>query len=115
VQVDLILHPLKSELNWPLGRKRPLDMTRGRPGSKLGDGLRWQIPFHLLDALFYCRYVVRCTANCGTALQRPLQVRYSMYPLSMVRNELLEARRRPPLADTFSPTRRTLQARLIMY
>jgi hypothetical protein len=29
-------------------------MTRNRPGSHLGDGLRWQIPFHLLDALFYC-------------------------------------------------------------
>jgi hypothetical protein len=54
VQVDLILHPLKSELNWPLGKKRPLDMTRNRPGSQLGDGIRWLIPFHLLDALFYC-------------------------------------------------------------
>ena len=29
-EVDLILHPLKSELNWPLGPKEPLDFTRGR-------------------------------------------------------------------------------------
>ena len=27
-EVDLILHPLKSELNWPLGHKEPLDFTR---------------------------------------------------------------------------------------
>ena len=52
-QVDLILQPLKSELNWPLGVKRPLDFTRARPGSQLGDGLRWQVPFHLLEAFFY--------------------------------------------------------------
>ncbi|CAM9444365.1 unnamed protein product, partial [Hapterophycus canaliculatus] len=52
-EVDLILQPLKSELNWPLGVKRPLDFTRARPGSQLGDGLRWQVPFHLLEAFFY--------------------------------------------------------------
>ena len=37
--MDLILHPLKSELNWPIGRKEPLDFTR----SRLGTGLRWQV------------------------------------------------------------------------
>ena len=47
-EVDLILHPLKSELNWPMGRKEPLDFTI----SKSGNGLRWQIPFYLLDAIF---------------------------------------------------------------
>ena len=47
-EVDLILHPLKSELNWPLGQKLPLDFTRSRAGF----GLRWQIPFHILDAVF---------------------------------------------------------------
>lgn len=49
-EVDLILHPLKSELNWPLGVKQPLDFTR----SKVGMGLRWSIPSHLLDAIFSC-------------------------------------------------------------
>lgn len=29
VQVDMILHPLRSELNWPLGQKQPLDFTYG--------------------------------------------------------------------------------------
>ena len=48
-EVDLLLHPLKSELNWPLGEKLPLDLTK----DKLSPGLRWQLPFHCLDALFF--------------------------------------------------------------
>jgi hypothetical protein len=47
-EVDLILHPFKSELNWPLGEKEPLDFSV----SKLGSGLRWRMPFHLLDSIF---------------------------------------------------------------
>ena len=49
-EVDLLLHPLKSELNWPLGQKEPLDFSR----STYGSGLRWHIPAHLLDAIFSC-------------------------------------------------------------
>ena len=49
-EVDIILHPLKSELNWPLGAKEPLDFTR----SRVGNGLRWGLPSHLLDAIFAC-------------------------------------------------------------
>ena len=48
-EVDLLLHPLKSELNWPIGLKEPLDFTQ----SKLGNGLRWDMQWHLLDAVFY--------------------------------------------------------------
>jgi hypothetical protein len=47
-EVDIILHPLKSELNWPLGLKDPLDFTQ----SRIGNGLRWALPSHLLDAIF---------------------------------------------------------------
>lgn len=49
-EVDLILHPLKSELNWPLGAKEPLDFTR----SRAGNGLRWNLPAHLFDAILSC-------------------------------------------------------------
>ena len=49
IQVDLGLHPLKSELNFPIGDKEPLDLTR----SVAGKGFRWEIPMHLLDALFH--------------------------------------------------------------
>ena len=62
-EVDIILHPLKSELNWPLGKRKPLDYGASR----------WAVPFHLLDALFYCtpgtvppRVPVRWKGN-GTA------------------------------------------------
>ena len=40
-EVDLILHPLRSELHWPLGRRVPLDFSK----SRSGDGLRWKLPF----------------------------------------------------------------------
>jgi len=42
-EVDLILHPLKSELNFPIGPKLDLDFNP----------LRWKLPIHLLDAVFY--------------------------------------------------------------
>ncbi|KNC75779.1 hypothetical protein SARC_11702, partial [Sphaeroforma arctica JP610] len=44
-EVDLILHPLKSELNYPIGPKNAIDLAR--------KGMRWDIPLYLLDALFY--------------------------------------------------------------
>ena len=40
-EVDLVLHPLHSELNFPLGEKRPL-----APAPE-----RWGLPLHLIDAL----------------------------------------------------------------
>uniref|UniRef100_A0A7R9W9B5 ubiquitinyl hydrolase 1 n=1 Tax=Pseudictyota dubia TaxID=2749911 RepID=A0A7R9W9B5_9STRA len=49
-EVDLLLHPLKSELNWPLGQKDPIDFSRSK---KFGVGLRWQAFWHILDAVFY--------------------------------------------------------------
>mmetsp|Transcript_74196 Transcript_74196/g.197960 ORF Transcript_74196/g.197960 Transcript_74196/m.197960 type:complete len:3050 (-) Transcript_74196:601-9750(-) len=44
-EVDLILHPLKSELNFPLGEKLAIDCSDG--------GERWALPMHILDAIFY--------------------------------------------------------------
>ena len=51
-EVDLILHPLKSELNWPMGSKAALDFTQIVGASKKA-GLRWSVPFYLLDAIFF--------------------------------------------------------------
>jgi len=42
-EVDLILHPLKSELNFPIGAKYDLDFAPER----------WKLPIHILDAVFY--------------------------------------------------------------
>lgn len=41
----MILHPLKSELNFPLGEKVDLDCSE--------TGERWSLPIHILDAIFY--------------------------------------------------------------
>eukprot|EP00808_Paulinella_micropora_P015456 g71669.t1 len=43
-EVDLLLHPLRSELNFPLGEKFDLDAAEG--------GERWGLPMHLIDAIF---------------------------------------------------------------
>jgi len=55
-EVDLILHPLRSELNWPLGVKKALDFTYPTPcaaSSLASPGMRWQIALHVLDAIFF--------------------------------------------------------------
>jgi hypothetical protein len=44
-EVDLILHTLKSELNFPIGEKFDLDCSE--------EGERWSLPIHLLDAIFF--------------------------------------------------------------
>lgn len=41
-EVDLLLHPLKSELNFPVGEKAPYDLSDP-------DGERWGLPIYLLD------------------------------------------------------------------
>eukprot|EP00660_Eupelagonema_oceanica_P002999 gene2999-20388_t len=54
-EVDLLLHPLKSELNWPLGAKIPLDLTRPPPeaGPEAESGLRYQLTWQLADVVYY--------------------------------------------------------------
>ena len=42
-EVDLLLHPLKAELNFPIGEKHPLDFSPER----------WTCAIHALDAVFY--------------------------------------------------------------
>lgn len=49
-EVDVLLHPLRSELNFPIGLKHPIDMT----------GHRWLLPIHLLDAIFFFQRGCAC-------------------------------------------------------
>ncbi|KAJ9441712.1 putative nucleoredoxin 1-2 [Diplonema papillatum] len=42
-EVDLLLHPLKSELNFPIGEKHDLPLL----------SLRWRLPIHLFDAIYF--------------------------------------------------------------
>ena len=60
-EVDMLLHPLKSELNFPTGSKYDLDGSNG--------GERWTLPMHLLDALFYTQTQV-CTTFESTKESR---------------------------------------------
>jgi hypothetical protein len=54
-EVDVLLHPLKSELNFPIGFKEPIDLA----------GIRWDLPMHLIDAVFYhARYRPFCGCCC---------------------------------------------------
>eukprot|EP01065_Artemidia_motanka_P000909 TRINITY_DN1042_c0_g1_i1.p1 TRINITY_DN1042_c0_g1~~TRINITY_DN1042_c0_g1_i1.p1 ORF type:complete len:4224 (+),score=1358.75 TRINITY_DN1042_c0_g1_i1:274-12672(+) len=41
-EVDVLLHPLRSELNFPIGNKFAIDQA----------GPRWDLPLHLIDAIF---------------------------------------------------------------
>eukprot|EP01062_Namystynia_karyoxenos_P039074 TRINITY_DN2841_c0_g1_i1.p1 TRINITY_DN2841_c0_g1~~TRINITY_DN2841_c0_g1_i1.p1 ORF type:complete len:4290 (+),score=1351.18 TRINITY_DN2841_c0_g1_i1:81-12872(+) len=41
-EVDVLLHPLRSELNFPIGNKHAIDLA----------GPRWDLPLHLIDAIF---------------------------------------------------------------
>ncbi|CAK0887697.1 unnamed protein product [Prorocentrum cordatum] len=50
-EVDLLLDPLKSELNWPLGQKVPLDLTDMGAAARKQQGFRYRLPFFLLDAV----------------------------------------------------------------
>ena len=45
-EVDVLLHPLRSELNFPIGHKNAIDMA----------GLRWDLPIHLINAIFFAQY-----------------------------------------------------------
>ena len=50
-EVDLLLHPLKSELNWPLGSEEPLDFTTSSRSDVDTTGSRWRLAWFLLDAV----------------------------------------------------------------
>eukprot|EP01060_Flectonema_neradi_P013755 TRINITY_DN2047_c2_g1_i1.p1 TRINITY_DN2047_c2_g1~~TRINITY_DN2047_c2_g1_i1.p1 ORF type:complete len:4005 (+),score=760.52 TRINITY_DN2047_c2_g1_i1:105-12119(+) len=50
-EIDLLMHPLKSELNWPLGIRFPLDLTEKTTLDGFG-GFRFKLPWFLLDLVF---------------------------------------------------------------
>ncbi|RMX67281.1 hypothetical protein DD238_002126 [Peronospora effusa] len=50
-EVDVLLHPLRSELNFPIGNKFPIDLA----------AYRWELPIYLIDA-------VLVSPNTSTAL-----------------------------------------------
>lgn len=58
-EVDMVLHPLKSELNFPIGEKFVLD------GAEKGE--RFSLPIHLIDAVFFAETGRATTFEAGGA------------------------------------------------
>ncbi|CUF98858.1 Hypothetical protein, putative [Bodo saltans] len=59
-EVDMLLHPLKSELNFPIGAKRELDFQP----------IRWKLPIHLLD-IIYSFHTRRLSTHMRDAPETP--------------------------------------------
>lgn len=62
-EVDVLLHPLRSELNFPIGTKYPIDMA----------GIRWDLPIHLLEVFF--------ASDLCPKLQEAIQQGYAVHAL----------------------------------
>lgn len=56
-EVDIVLHPLKSELNWPLGDRHSLDFAP----------MRWELPWYLISAILRVQSEAASTTNSATA------------------------------------------------
>ena len=54
-EVDMLLHPLRSELNFPVGEKFPLQPSP----------TRWDLPIHLLDMLLQASYIAMESSSSG--------------------------------------------------
>ena len=50
-EIDLIMHPLKSELNWPLGVRYSLDLSDTTSLDGMA-GFRYRLPWFLLELVF---------------------------------------------------------------
>ena len=103
-EVDLLLHPLKSELNFPCGEKFDLDAAEC--------GERWGLPIHLIDALFFSATgTISVYEQQGTALAllRQLASRIQegfdkkalqrLPHLTLLNKEFYHARMKPVLAE----------------
>lgn len=51
-EVDQLLHPLKSELHWPVGPKLPLPDAEHNVDEKVP--FRWYLPWHLIEGFLFC-------------------------------------------------------------
>jgi ribosomal protein L37AE/L43A len=62
-EVDVILHPLKSELNFPVGDKYDLD----------ANPWRWELPMHIIECIFFARGKVAVDVNEGAKTRAALE------------------------------------------
>ena len=78
-EVDWVLHPLKSELNFPVGEKVLLDMTN--------QGERWRLPMTLIDALLFAEERIKQLREGHSTEQRQTPI---SLPAGYLRNGLPE-------------------------
>ena len=85
-EVDVLLHPLRSELNFPIGPKYPIDLS----------GFRWDLPIHIIDGVrtrfSLCVYLFSLSQRTHTHTHT--QHRYSQQTVDTSRNQLTAAQKR---------------------
>ncbi|KAL1524752.1 hypothetical protein AB1Y20_019635 [Prymnesium parvum] len=78
-EVDWVLHPLKSELNFPIGEKNDLHFTK--------EGERWRLPMALFDVLLFAQEVERGSCSLENIPKRltlgtsTAEVAETLYPI----------------------------------
>ncbi|GLE02888.1 hypothetical protein PINS_up011752 [Pythium insidiosum] len=97
-EVDVLLHPLRSELNFPIGNKFPIDLAANR----------WELPIYLLDAILADRELEQSAEISPAyieALQNVLHQGYSLHALQrfphlvLLDMEFYEAKMMPIMTD----------------
>ena len=111
----MVFHPLRSELNWPLGDKHPLDFAP----------LRWQLPMVALEAMLAMQAAdgslstepaaghppnsreADCLHRLSAAVRRGLeqQTMQAVPHLVLLSDEFYHAELRAPLRDWHAPHR----------
>ncbi|OWZ23137.1 hypothetical protein PHMEG_0002034 [Phytophthora megakarya] len=94
-EVDVLLHPLRSELNFPIGNKFPIDLAANR----------WELPIHLIDAVLASPNCSKHAAGIILQLHAVLDEGYAAHTLQrfphlvLLDMEFYEERMLPLLSD----------------
>ncbi|CAH0482965.1 unnamed protein product [Peronospora belbahrii] len=93
-EVDVLLHPLRSELNFPIGNKFPIDLA----------AYRWELPIYLIDAVLVSPTTVTALSGLILQLHAVLEEGYAAHTLQrfphlvLLDMEFYEARMLPLLS-----------------
>ncbi|KAE9011489.1 hypothetical protein PF007_g10769 [Phytophthora fragariae] len=94
-EVDVLLHPLRSELNFPIGNKFPIDLAANR----------WELPIYLIDAVLASPNTSKDPTGLIPRLHAVLDEGYAAHTLQrfphlvLLDMEFYEARMLPLLSE----------------
>ncbi|KAJ8548740.1 hypothetical protein ON010_g10931 [Phytophthora cinnamomi] len=94
-EVDVLLHPLRSELNFPIGNKFPIDLAANR----------WELPIYLIDAVLAPPNTSKDPSGLVPRLHAVLDEGYAAHTLQrfphlvLLDMEFYEARMLPLLSE----------------